>query len=82
MIQGFGTETRPLRSELKRSLDGSPPGRAGAGDETLVVDGRSSQRPAQEVEERLIGMLDRLYIPISQIRHRTLTPSRNFPRDE
>lgn len=64
------------------SLDASPPGRAGSLEESLVIDDRSSQSPAEEVEERLIGLLDRVFVPISHIRHRTLSPTRNFSIDE
>ena len=45
-------------------------------DETLIVDSRAALTPAQQVEQRLLGLLSTSPVLISQVQ-RTLRPARN-----
>jgi hypothetical protein len=45
-------------------------------DETLVVDSRTSLRPAQLVERKLMSLLKNVYMPVSQVRTTTLYKGR------
>lgn len=82
MIQQHEVGSPGVRLPMASSFETAPPGRPGGSDESLVVDDRSSQSPAEEVEERLLGLLDRVFVPVSHIRHRSLSPTRNFSLDE
>ena len=81
MIQRHEGSAARVRRPMASSFETAPPGRTGTSEESLVVDDRSSQSPAEEVEERLLGLLDRVFVPVSHIRHRSLTPTRSFPRE-
>ena len=82
MIRQHEVGSTGMRRPMASSFEAAPPGRLGTSDESLVIDGRSSQSPAEEVEERLLGLLDRVFVPVSHIRHRSLSPTRNFSIEE
>jgi hypothetical protein len=45
-------------------------------DEVLVVDPRSTLRPAQQVERKLVALLKSVYLPVSHVRTTTLYKGR------
>ena len=72
-----------LLSPREASLSSSAPARAQlfrssfvANEESLVADRRSRRSPAQEVEERLIGKLKRVFLPLSHVRLNSLCQGR------
>jgi hypothetical protein len=46
-------------------------------EESLIQDSRVGISPAQQVEDKLVVMLDKALLPVSQVRSRARTPSRS-----
>jgi hypothetical protein len=75
-LLGRGLETAPQQGHHELAVLSGPLD----WDEMLVVDPRSSLRPAQQVERKLMALLKSVYLPVSHVRTTTLYKGRGpFP---
>lgn len=67
--QGYNSSSHAAGKLTMRHL-------ASSCEESLVADIRAHRTPAQEVEQRLVGMLRGKFIPVSQVRSASLLRGR------